>query len=432
MTTSRPTFLSIREPLKTRFRRFTPVTPDGKAGAQQNWNNFQLISDELATRYAGPGTKFEFFNVGIVSPGEGSGNLCFLDPDVAGILPRIEKETGEKFPAGYAVCTRPKTDSSRCHRYFLQTPYSVRRFREYFEARARRQGKRFEGTKNINVKSLTEFNETGGYLNLYDMKGIGGASLVVSEGSVRLDGQRYTCIDPDQIPRIPNWLVEWVIQDFEKFEVGKEAIRRERDAEKTAARSKYSPEQRRQLRRKNEIDGFDVNFEDKYDFLRSRSFTYTAMGLSQDLVEKALIEQATDFVHGGRAWVETEKALETIHKLVTNSDLHRGDADWFYRDELKRWDGDEPTLVIQKSVRSPRYEAMLMVMDSFPSSIHKDAAYTRLESDLRDMGYEFDRSLNADQVATAAARKRLGFDARKPIWIRSPEGNDATQGSGEA
>jgi hypothetical protein len=75
---------------------------------------------------------------------------------------------------------------------------------------------------------------------------------------------------------------------------------------------------------------------------------------------------------------------------------------------------------------------MLMVMDSFPSSIHKDAAYTRLESDLRDMGYEFDRSLNADQVATAAARKRLGFDARKPIWIRSPEGNDATQGSGEA
>lgn len=428
-TQVRPTFLSIRQSLKERFKRFTPVTPDGKCGAQVHWPTFQLITDELAEKYAGPGTKFEFHNVGIVSPGEGIGNLCFLDPDAKGVIRRIEEETRQKLPTGYKVCTRPLTDPERVHHYYTQTAYSVRRFSQFFVARSRKRGEKKgkHWTKNINVKSLTDLNDDGGYLNLYDFKGIGGASLVVSEGSLRPDGQRYECTDPSPVPPIPDWLVDWVIEDFRKFEAGKEEIREAKLKAKRDAWGKYTPKQRATLRKKNIPDGFDVDFEDKYEFLLSRSLTYAKMGLSPTLIESALAEQARDFIHGGAQWLKTEKGRETIHKIATNTSLKRGNASRFYETkELKKWTDKSNGLVIRQTVQFPRHEAMLQIVNSFPMKIHKDDAYGRLETELRGMGHEFDRSVNKDHVATANVRKKLGFEVKGGLWIRASEMAEAT------
>jgi Bifunctional DNA primase/polymerase, N-terminal len=426
-----PTFLSIIDPLRARgLKTFTPVTPDGKCGAQKNWPNFQLVSNELANAYAGPGKRFEHFNAGIVGK-EGINNLCFFDIDAAGVTERIESETGKKLPAGYTVCTRPDSAPHKRHFYYRQTPYSVQTFRKFFEARGHRRrekkGKRW--TKNLNIKSLTEFNKDGGYLNQYDLKGVGGGSLVVAEGSVRPDGQRYTCIDQHCIPPIPDWLVNWVIEDFKQYEAGKERIRLDKLKKKQDIRKRYSKQERAVMRQKNLQEGFDILFEDRYGFLRWRSGTYASMGLSPAMVEKALAEQAITFVQNGAAFMETDAGKEMVHKLAT-SDNQRGNASWFYRrkdhiDEFYAFDTDTELgyqkrlpFIIKQTVRSERHEAMLGIVHTFPDKIHKDTAYTRLDCELRALGYSFDRKLGKDQEATAEVRKKIGFEVNKPFWIR--------------
>ena len=52
---------------------------------------------------------------------------------------------------------------------------------------------------------------------MYDIKGVGGGSLVVAAGSVRDSGEVYTCIDGSPVVSIPEWLVDWLLADFQKY-----------------------------------------------------------------------------------------------------------------------------------------------------------------------------------------------------------------------
>jgi hypothetical protein len=168
-----PIFRDIATRLRQRgLYNLTPVSADGKRGVQKRWNYFQLRTPALIERYAGVGARHEFKNAAVVSH-EGEDNLLFFDPDTSTALKDFEHRAGHKLPKGYSVCTRPVTDPERVHHYMRQTSSTVSMCQEYFRARARRRGEKFEGVKSINIKSLTEFNDEGGRLNLYDVKGIG-------------------------------------------------------------------------------------------------------------------------------------------------------------------------------------------------------------------------------------------------------------------
>src|SRR5205809_164588 len=70
---------------------------------------------------------------------------------------------------------------------------------------------------NLNVKDMNETDGEGKHPTLYDVKGIGGGSLVVGAGSVRESGEVYKAMDDDaEVLPIPDWLVDWIVADVTK------------------------------------------------------------------------------------------------------------------------------------------------------------------------------------------------------------------------
>ena len=122
------------------------------------------------------------------------------DIDADGVLERMERETGRTLPRTRIVQSRPKSKPYKKHVYLIQTEYSLRMF----------------GSKNKNVQIVSE---NGKFETIYDLKGIGGAAQVVAEGSVREDGsdEKYAAMDADaEIVPIPDWLVDWLVEDARK------------------------------------------------------------------------------------------------------------------------------------------------------------------------------------------------------------------------
>jgi hypothetical protein len=222
-----------------------------------------------------------------------------------------------------------------------------------------------------------------------------------------------------------------VLSELRAFEDGKAALRAKIDAEKKAAREKYTAEQRAEMRRKELPDGFDIAYEDKHDFLLSRAYTMAASGLSPTLIEAALYEQAVDFIHGGREWVKTEKAQTWIRDLAKDIEHLRGDASWFYLKSERAVDR-EP-LSIEPWSQSPRHDLMVEIMQSLPDKLPITEAYDRLECDLKEFGMEFDRTSNNDQATVRLARSKCGFTVQRPYWVRtkSPDVSNLEPTSGE-
>jgi hypothetical protein len=105
-----------------------PVKPEEKTG-EFGWNTQAHYADEAAHRCLA--RKFPNHNAAIVSK-RGIGNLMFLDIDSAGVLERIEKETGQSISGTtYSVCSRPQSAPYKRHFYFRQTAYSVMEWRMY-------------------------------------------------------------------------------------------------------------------------------------------------------------------------------------------------------------------------------------------------------------------------------------------------------------
>jgi hypothetical protein len=102
---------------------------------------------------------------------------------------------------------------------------------------------------------------------LYDVKGIGGGSLVVAAVSVRDNSEVYACIDDPPVAETPDWLLDWLLADFEKYRVARDKeLAKKHEAKAIALR--MSDGQRCRLRKKKLPDGFDIAEEDIYDFLR--------------------------------------------------------------------------------------------------------------------------------------------------------------------
>jgi hypothetical protein len=367
-------------------------------GVMKNWQNFQLTTIEDVRKYA---KYFPHHNVGVVGK-RGVGRHCFLDVDAKGVVERIESETKHEMPKGYRVKSSPTSKPYKTHFYFKQTPYSFEKFGGWEAV-------------NSNVKDMTTLDEEGKHPTLYDLKGIGGGSLVVGAGSVKQTGEVYTCIDDSPVPEIPNWLVDWLVEDIDKYWDAVDAERARKLSLKEADQKKYTPEERVQMRRKNLPEGFDIYLEYRYEYLYKRSCTLSSMGLRANALEVALMDLLENDVVGGKEYAQTDKGRSMVHKLAHNPSLKPGNGSWFYRTKEKR-PKRTPTVstlsdrrpIILKVKPQSSVEAMVRIIVGFPDRLAATHAYDRIEAGLAGR-FPFDRKGKRDQVYVSRARKRAGF-----------------------
>jgi len=327
-------FVAIATPLVERGFRLTPVHPETKMGVMKNWQNFQLTIIEDVRKYA---KYFLHHNVGVVGK-RGVGRHCFLDVDAPGVVERIEKETKHEMPKGYRVKSSPTSKPYKTHFYFKQTPYSFEKFGGWEAV-------------NSNVKDMTTLDD-GKHPTLYDLKGVGGGSLVVGAGSVKQTGEVYTCVDDGPVPEIPKWLVDWLVKDIDKYWDAVDAEKAAKLALKEAEQKKYTPDERVQMRRKNLPEGFDIFFEDRYEYLCWRAFKLSSMGLRAKALEVALTDLLENDVVGGKEYAKTDKGKSLVHKLANNPSLKPGNGSWFYKTKEKRPKRRTPTVSTLSDRRS--------------------------------------------------------------------------------
>ena len=388
-------FVVIATPLVERGFRVTPVHPETKSGVMRNWQNHQATTPDEVLRHA---KYYPHHNVGVVGK-RGIGRHMFLDIDAEGVVERIE-ETGHKMPQTYTVCSRPESAPYKRHLYFTQTPYSFKRFGSW-------------NAKNINVRDLTRLERSrSGMLmhpTLYDIKGVGGGSLVVGAGSVRDNGEVYACIDESPVVNVPEWLVEWLLADFQKYRVGRDMELKEKHEAKVVA-LRMSEAERRKLRQQNLPDGFDIAGEDIYDFLRWRASSYSGLGETGDELAQSLTYQAIRFCEGGEAFANSESGQRTISKIASE-ERKVGNATWFYRRAAAKVD------IHHMTPPSPSKVAVIKeIMSDFPTPISKADALERIRIGLEKEGYPFDERTDKDKLLNA--RKALGFEVKDGYWRR--------------
>jgi Bifunctional DNA primase/polymerase, N-terminal len=292
-------FQQIALPLVRRGFPVTPVRPDAKAGAAGKWNRWQYQTEEqVLTKYV---EKYASCNGGVVGM-RGVGNLCFLDDDGG-----VPKDIISRLPRTYTVATRP--DSSHRHFYFEQMPYSVLKYSP--------------NSKTINIRDTQNIvpAPSGGlmYKTLFDMKGIGGASLVVAAGSTKPNGDVYTCIDDGEVAEIPEWLVDWVLEQQRAYKISLNRIQRDNLKQKRRA-AKLSPEVREKLRALGHPDGFDIFPVDRKSFIQSEAFKLTRLGLVGEPLVNHLIEQVCKHVEGGTTYCQTEHARNSIWVIACHAE----------------------------------------------------------------------------------------------------------------
>ena len=307
-------FVAIATPLVERGFRVTPVHPETKMGVMKNWQKFQLTTIDEVRKYA---EYFPHHNVGVVGK-RGVGRHCFLDVDAPGVVERIENETKQTMPKGYRVKSSPMLKPYKTHFYFRQTPYSFEKFG------------RWEAV-NSNVKDMTTLDEEGKHSTLYDLKGVGGGSLVVGAGSIKQTGEIYTCVDGGPVPEIPNWLVDWLVKDIDSYWDAVDAEKAAKLALKNAEQEKYTPSERMAMRKRGLPEGFDIYFEDRYAYLCWRAFKLSSMGLRAKALEVALTDLLQNDVVAGKEYVQTDKGRSMVHKLANNPSLKPGNGSWFYK-----------------------------------------------------------------------------------------------------
>lgn len=345
-------------------------------------------------------------NVGVVGK-RGIGRHCFLDIDSEGIIERIEKESGHKMPKTYTVCSRPDSLPYKKHFYFVQTEYSFKQFGGW-------------DAVNVNVRDMTGLNTSkNGNLQhptLYDLKGIGGGSLVVGAGSVREDGEVYECIDDSPVFPIPTWLVDWLVADIEKYRSAKAQEYAHKAREKQAA-AQLTEAKRRELRLQNRPDGFDIAEEDTYDFLRWRASHLSGLGITGEAMVQALTHLVQSYCHGGEAFVGSEKGQRMIKK-VADEERHVGNARFFYRQKPQpKRNASGKKLVLTRN--AAKREVIRRVVSQFPDTITREDALQRIREDLGRDGLTLEE--RRDKNALSLARSYAGFEVNRNSWQRKPD-----------
>jgi hypothetical protein len=398
-------YVAIATAALNRGFKITPVHPLEKRAVLHNWNRNPTTTLSEVLQHA---KDFPTHNVGIVGR-RGIGNDCFLDVDADGVVKQIESETGQTIPLTYTVCSRPHKAPWKRHYYFKQTRSSVTRLWK-------------EANRKDTTKWVTSVN-TGALMHptLYDLKGVGGGGLVVAAGSVRRDGEVYTVINDVAVVDVPDWLVNWLVDDLATY---RSQCAKERHEH--AATAAAIPEVARAVRQQmGDESAFDVSEADIYLFINWRASQFAAMGMQGKTLEKALVQQVEKFCAGGKRFVESDAGRRQIHKAAFNKRLRVGNASFFNRLGQKR----RGTLSggLKVFVPRPTRKSLLMAaMKGLPDRVTVEDGYRRLQRALAGTGFTVESKTKAGQKAVREARRGAGFHTEQAsegwMWVRRKQG----------
>ena len=399
-------YVAIATAALNRGFRITPVHPLEKRGVLPLWNRYPTATLSEVLQHA---KDYPNHNVGIVGR-RGVGNHCFLDIDADGVTDRIESETGRQMPLTYTVCSRPQSAPRKKHFYFRQTAYST--------SRLRKEANRKDTTKWV----TSENTSTQMHPTEYDLKGVGGGGLVVAAGSVRKDGEIYTVVNDVPVVDIPDWLVNWLVEDLSKY---RSVCAKERHDRALAVAA--IPESEKTARQ-GMADGsaFDVSESDIYAFLNWRAFQFASMGTNGKTLEKVLIQQVEKFCAGGKKFVESEDGKRKVREAAFNKRLKTANASFFNRLGQKKRAALSEGLKLFAGPPS-RKGLLVAAMRRFPDKVTVADGYRGLQDALVGTGFAIDGETKAGQKAAWEAREGAGFHAKQTssgwMWLRSKQDN---------
>jgi hypothetical protein len=166
------TFLEIAKPLTARGIPVIPLRPRTKIALLDDWQN-RATTDESQIQLWHE--EYPEANGAVVAIAVSTG-FWFLEVDSHEVVPRIEKETGQKFPETFAVRSSP----GKSHFYFRQSTASMR------------------------MGNIAQTKESGWSARV-------DRSYCVSPGSVHpITGLCYEVKNSAEIVEAPEWLIEWL------------------------------------------------------------------------------------------------------------------------------------------------------------------------------------------------------------------------------
>jgi hypothetical protein len=243
----------------------------------------------------------------------------------------------------------------------------------------------------------------------------------VAAGSVRKDGEVYTVINDVAVVDIPDWLVNWLVEDLATY---RSQCAKERHEH--AATAAAIPEDVRTVRQEmGDESAFDISEADIYLFINWRASQFAAMGTEGKTLERVLVQQVEKFCAGGKRFVASDAGRRQIHKAVVNKRLRVGNASWFNRLGQKK----RATLSggLKVFVPPPTRKSLLVAaMKGFPDTVTVEDGYRRLQRALAGTGFTVDSKTKAGQKAVREARRDAGFHAEQGsggwMWVRRKQG----------
>jgi hypothetical protein len=362
------------------FRWLTPV--DDKRALREKWQKFNRT--ETLTGLRDVADDFPHAGVGIVMRhGVEEPFVIDIDKDID-VLGRLERETGETLPETYQVQSRPVTAPYKKHLFFRQTAYSC----------------------SLLKKQVTDVTDYTGY----DLKGCGGAGYVVAEGCVRADTGEIRKGNGKDIAPIPDWLVDWLVEDIKTAKAKKretlrhEAEQRREDSKRRKAEVEALRESGQLVPLRPEIEIVPVGR--RHDYLWSLAGTFVKRGIAREVVEYVLVEQCKRRCVDGRELADSKDGRREIHDIAFSTKLKTGRI--------------HPALLREKKpghlvlTRTPSvWEGRLKSVKGFPNTITSAEMYKRLG---------LDGSNPKDRKTASRVMEAAGFRAargrRETVWKR--------------
>jgi hypothetical protein len=211
-------------------------------------------------------------NVGIRSR-RAVGSIVAIDCDEPGVVERIERETGRRFPLTYTTQTRPYSAPYKKHHVFISTEHSV----------------------HVIKKQTTDVTHICGY----DLKGCGGFGYIAAEGCVR-DGEPIVALHDVPIIPIPDWLVDWLVADVAKARAMKREIKKSKPAPKPETTTESDP---------------PVARIDRHWVIQSRIRTWKNTGISDDDIFDLLTKHIRLYFEDGEQML-TPSYLRKLRSMI--------------------------------------------------------------------------------------------------------------------
>ena len=347
----------------------TGVIPSEKRPRPYEWQKHPFTNEVDMKPYAleHPDDKVGIFLT------RGSGKPFVWDIDSEGVLERMERETGRKLPRTYVVQTRPHAKKWKRHVYFIQTEHSVLKF----------------GNKNKNVKDYLAALNDGEFPTAYDLKGIGGGAQVVAEGSLR-EGNEYYTAESDTAPiPIPDWLVDWLVEDARKSKGEVQKVSHQRKLERAKA-----------------LAGL-ATYVDWRAIMRTRISSYAGLQIEPEDREMLCLKQIKK--HCGKTIADDPKVRASVHKAAHDPKLETGKLPI-----VKKyvWTGTSV------KVETSRHTKWLEVVEKFPDEISSADAERKVNAVC-----EYKKNNASHRSALGKVRKETDFevDKRTNMWTRKKE-----------